>query len=222
MDAEVELADALLEQPPAPVVLADALVAAHAGRPDLQASNERVLAAELQVAAAKADRLPTIGLQAQGGYSGNNVNNLLWTRAVGALVTVPIYTGGLTPARIAEATTRLDEARIEHHDLERQIEQDVRRAILDYEAAQSRVALAERNRALANEELDHAQDRFSSGVANALEVDNAQNSVTTATDVRVAALAAQAQAWFDVEQATGRIRELIPSAANSVDRKSDR
>ncbi|MEO8502529.1 MAG: TolC family protein [Acidobacteriota bacterium] len=222
MDAEVELVDALLEQPPAPVVLADALVAARAGRPDLQASSERVLAAEIQVAAAKADRLPTIGLQAQGGYSGNNVNNLLWTRAVGALVTVPIYTGGLTPARIAEATTRLEEARIEHHDLERQVEQDVRRAILDYEAAQSRVALAERNRALANEELDHAQERFSSGVANALEVDNAQNSVTTATDIRVAALAAQAQAWFDVEHATGRIRELIPSAAPSAHRESDR
>jgi len=32
-----------------------------------------------------------------------------------------------------------------------------------------------------------------------------------AADIRVAALAAQAQAWIDVERATGRIRELLPA-----------
>jgi len=91
----------------------------------------------------------------------------------------------------------------------------VRYTLLAYDAARSRAELAERNQALAAEELEHAEDRFGNGVANALEVDNAQNSVTTAADTRVAALAAQAQAWFDVERATGRIRELIPAATTT-------
>lgn len=213
MDAQLELQDPLLEQQRAPLVLDDALVAARSGRADLQAAAERVHAAELQLAMAKAERLPTIGVQAQGGYSGTTANDLLFTRSIGAMVTVPIYTGGAVPARIAEAETRVEQARIRQHDLERQVEEDVRYALLNYDAARSREALAERNLALAGEELEHAQDRFGNGVASALEVDNAQNSVTTATDNRVAALAAQAQAWFDVERATGRIRALIPAAS---------
>ncbi len=212
LDAALELDDPLLDQPRPALALDEALRAALAERPDLLAASERQRAAELQLASAKAERLPTIGVQAQGGYSGNNANNLLWTRVVGAVVTVPIYTGGSIPARIAEAEIRVDEARIHRHDLERQAEQEVRRALLTYDAARSRVELAERNRALAAEELEHAQDRFSNGVASALEVDNAQNSIATAADIRVAALAAQAQAWVDVERATGRIRELLPSA----------
>jgi outer membrane protein TolC len=216
LDAQLELADALLEQPhPAPS-LDDALAAARATRPDLLTASERERAAELQLASAKAERLPTIGVQAQGGYSGNHANNLLWTRVVGATLNVPLYTGGAVPARIAEAETKVDEARIRKHDVERQAEQEVRYALLAYDAAHSRVDLAEKNRALAAEELEHAQDRFDSGVANALEVDNAQNSVTTAADTRVAALAAQAQAWFDVERATGRIRELVPAPATTT------
>jgi len=39
---------------------------------------------------------------------------------VGATLSVPLYTGGLIPARIAEAGTRVDDARIRQHDLERQ------------------------------------------------------------------------------------------------------
>jgi len=132
------------------------------------------------------------------------------------VLTVPIYTGGNIPARIAEAEVRVEEARIHHHDLERQAEQEVRYALLTYDAARSRVELAERNRALAAEELEHAQDRFANGVASALEVDNAQNSIASAADIRVAALAAQAQAWIDVERATGRIRELLPAAPTTT------
>lgn len=216
MGSVLVLDDPLLERTQPAPALAAALNAARTGRPDLQAASERLRAAELQLQVAKAERLPVIGMQAQGGWSGNNSNNLLWTRSVGALLTVPIYTGGAVQGRIAEAGTRVDELRIERQDLERQAEQDVRHALLSYESAQSRAELAERTVALAQEELDHAQDRFVNGVANALEVDNAQNSVTTATDTRVAALAAKAQAWFAIERATGGIRELIPLAAASA------
>ena len=38
----------------------------------------------------------------------------------------------------------------------------------------------------------------------------AEELPTTAADRQVAALAAQAQAWFDLERATGRIRSLLP------------
>jgi outer membrane protein TolC len=114
------------------------------------------------------------------------------------------------------------EAAIAEHDAERQVEQDIRQALLNLESARSRAAVAEENERLSRQELEFAQDRFTNGVASSIEVDNAQTSLVAAQDDRIAAFADEAQARYDLARATGGIRDFIPGAARSGVEASDR
>ncbi len=219
LDAEPELTDPLLDRQGVAMPLEQALAAARARRPDLVASAERLRVAESELGSVKARRLPTLALQALGEYSGNYFNNLLWTRAIGLQMTVPFDTSRAIASAEAEAQVRVEELRVEQHDRERKVEREVRDALLSYQAARSRVELADENRRLAGEELEHARDRFENGVSNALELDNAQTNVTAAADRQVAALFAQAQAWFDVERATGAIADRLPAPSHPADER---
>jgi outer membrane protein TolC len=197
-----------ISSPPPP--LQAALEAARRQRPELTVLQQRLRLAELNVAAARAERLPTVGAQAQGVESGNRIGELDWSRTVAAVVNVPLWTGRRIEARVAEAQAQRDQLRIQQNDIERQIEQEVRQAILGYENARSRVDLAAQSLKLAEDELELASDRFKAGVASSIEVDNAQTSLVAARDTRIDALADEAQARFDLSRATGDIRNLIP------------
>jgi adhesin transport system outer membrane protein len=186
LDATLALDDPLLDRPRTPLGLDEALRAALAERPrppgrDRAPARRRAPARQRQGRAPADDRRAGAGRLQRQQRQQPALDALRRRRAHGA----DLHRGSI-PARIAEAEIRVEETRIHHHDLERQAEQEVRYALLTYDAARSRVELAERNRALAAEELEHARDRFSNGVASALEVDNAQNSIASAADTRVA------------------------------------
>ena len=128
------------------------------------------------------------------------------------LVSVPIYTGGRIGARVAEAESRRREIDLEAIEIGRQVEEEVRRAILAYESARERSRVAIDNERLAQEELDLSRDRFQNGVTSSIEVDNAQASLVTAQADRIAAAADQERARYDLWHATGQIRDLIPGS----------
>ena len=202
-----------LEEPaspePAAPSLEEALDQARSNRPEIAAAKERLEEAQLEFQAVRSEKYPKLVAQAQGGYNGNYLGDLSWNRVVGATISVPIFTGGQIGAREAQARARTRELEVRELDAERQVEEDVRRALLAYESAASRVTLAEETARLAADELDLARDRFANGVSSDVEVDNAQTALTSASDSRLAALADRAQAWFDLEHATGRIRQAI-------------
>jgi outer membrane protein TolC len=151
-----------------------------------------------------------VGAQAQAVESGNRIRELDWSRTVAAVVNVPLWTGKRIEARVAAAQAQRDQLRVQENDIQRQIEQEVRQALLGYENARSRVDLASQSLKLAEDELELASDRFKAGVASSIEVDNAQTSLVAARDTRIDALADEAQARFDLSRATGDIRNLIP------------
>ena len=196
----------------APPPLAAALDAARKQRPELTLLEQRLRLADLNIAAARAERLPTLGAQAQGTESGNRVRDIEWSRTVGLAVNVPLFTGKRIEAHVAAAQAQRDQIRIQQNDTERQVEQEVRQALLSYENAHSRVELAGQSLKLAEDELELASDRFKAGVAPSIEVDNAQTSLVAARDTRIDALADEAQARFDLARATGEIRNLIPQS----------
>lgn len=215
LGAGLELADDWTRVSPETPSLVASLEAARRQRPELSLLEERLQAARLTLEAARAERLPTLGAQAQAVESGNRVQDLEWSRTVAAVVNVPIFTGKRTEARIAGAQAQLDQLEIQQHDVERQVEQEVRQAILALENAHSRVELADQSLRLAQDELEQASDRFKAGVTSSIEVDNAQTSLATARDARIDALADEAQARFDLDRATGQIRALISSNGES-------
>lgn len=191
-----------------------ALAAARQGRPELRTLAERERAAELAEKAARAQKLPKLALSAQASEAGNTLRDLLWTRSLNAVASVPLFTGHRIEQQIAEAQIRRQELAEQQRDAERQVEQEVRQALLAWENARGRIALAEQGMGLAEDELNVARDRFQNGIANSIEVDNAQTSLAAARDTRIDALADAAQARFDLARATGDIRHLIPEESH--------
>jgi outer membrane protein TolC len=195
--------------PPLPPIDA-ALAMAREARPEMRTLKEQLRAAELAERAAKAQKLPRLTLSGQASEGGNHLRDLSWTRSLNAVASVPLFTGRRVEEQVAEAQIQQQEITLRQRDLERQVEQEVRQALLVAENARSRVALAEQGVRLAEDELEVARDRFQNGVASSIEVDNAQTSLATARDTRIDALADAAQARFDLARATGEIRTLIP------------
>jgi outer membrane protein TolC len=212
LGAGLELADDWSQIAYAPPALPAALDAARRQRPELTLLDERLRLANLNIEAARAERLPTVGAQALGTESGNRVRDIEWSRTAAVVVNVPLFTGRRIESRVAAAQAQRDQLLIQQNDTQRQVEQEVRQALLGYENAHSRVDLASQNLKLAEDELELASDRFKAGVASSIEVDSAQNTLAFARDTRIDALADEAQARFELARATGEIRTLMPTS----------
>jgi len=192
-----------------------ALATARQERPELHALAEQEHAAKLAEKAARAEKLPRLSLSATATESGNYLRDLFWTRSLNAVASVPLFTGHRLEQQIVAAQIQRQQVTEQIRDTERQIEQEVRQALLAFDSAQSRVELTDQGIRLAEDELETARDRFQNGVASSIEVDNAQTSLVAARDARIDVLADVAQARFDLARATGEIRKLIPGQTGS-------
>jgi outer membrane protein TolC len=88
-------------------------------------------------------------------------------------------------------------------NLRAQIDFDVRTALLDLNAAADQVEVARTSLDLANQTLDQARDRFTAGVADNLEVVQAQESVASANESYIASLYAHNVAKLSIARAIG-------------------
>jgi outer membrane protein len=191
--------------------LEQALAASRQNRPDLLSAEEALKAARMEAGAVSAERLPTLGVSAQAGFNGQDPFFLDGVRTLAAGINLPLFTGGRMGARLDAARVRERQAEVQRDEVRRQVEEDVRRALLNHRNAASRVALAEDNLRVALQEVEVAMDRFANGASSNIEVDNAQSSLAAARDARVTALADEAQAWYELARATGTIKSLIPA-----------
>jgi outer membrane protein TolC len=203
------------ELPNVPVpdmTLEQALAQAYRDRPDYLAAQERVRAAEASRAAASSEQLPSVRVNADYGAFGLTASNSVATYTLAGSVIIPIFQGGRTQGRLAEADAELRQRRAEAEDMRSQIYYDVRVAFFDLQATSEQLQVATRSRELANQELTQARDRLAAGVANNLEVVQAQQSVTTADEQYIDALlgydvskAVLARSLGDAEAAVERI-----------------
>ena len=151
-------------------------------RYDLAGAAATVHAAELTLKAARAQRLPSLSLNANYGGAGTNPGHFNQVYAISGGVSVPLYTGGRIRADIEEARADLVRRRAEYQDLGGRVKYDVRVAQLDVAASESSVKVAIQNKALAERALLQSQDRYSNGVTNYLEVIQAQEALAAANE----------------------------------------
>jgi outer membrane protein TolC len=103
-------------------------------------------------------------------------------------VNVPLFEGGRTHGRTAQARADLAQRRAELEDLRARVYYNARLAFLDLQSAEEQVRTATRARELADLQLTQARDRFAAGVASNLEVVQAQEAVAAAAEGYIAAL----------------------------------
>jgi outer membrane protein TolC len=209
LTAALVLKDSL--QAPAGTSLPDAAQAiaeALRSRSELRAAAAAVTSAQRARDAARAGRVPSLGLYADEGASSNQYNHLLQTYSYGVQLAFPVFEGGRTEARIEEQSAALRESELRLADLRQQVEVDVRSALLDIAAAEEQVAAAGERLRLAEAETAQARERFSAGVSGNADVVSALLSLTGSRTQLVDAQTALRSAWVAMARAQGRVTEL--------------
>jgi outer membrane protein TolC len=201
--------------PPAPTkipALEPSLATAREHRPELRQATEQVRAARLTVEAARARLLPSVSVDFEGDLSGNRTNDLHWTRRIAANLGVPLLRADIN-ANIARAKVMLHDAETQQSQRQRDVEQDVRRSVMNLQNAEARVTVATESVTVAEEALTVSRDRRAAGYGSPVEVDRAQDAYRQAHEDLIAAQADAAAAQFDYEHATGGIRRYIKDEA---------
>lgn len=209
LDTEVELADTLTYTPAEPLTLEAAKAEALKSRADWRAQQDRENQARMSSSATKMERLPSVAGFADYGSIGSSINNAFPTRTYGVSVRVPIFDGGRRDARRGESASQHRQERVRTNDLREQIELEVRVALDAIASADDQVKVATEGLTLAENEIGQARRRYDAGVANGLEVTDAQTRLERARDNRIAALFNYNVARIDLAQAQGTIQRLI-------------
>lgn len=174
---------------PIPVPTLEAAVQmAYRARGDYLAAVDRVKAAELQKKAAIGGGLPSIGLDADYALSGQRIDQNHGTFAVAATLKIPIFQGGKVRGEVIESDAALRRRQIEADELRARIYYEIRTAFLDLKSAEDRVKVAQSAQALAEEQVRESRDRFAAGVANTIEVVQAQEALATASENYISGL----------------------------------
>ncbi|MGA7930495.1 MAG: TolC family protein [Candidatus Sulfotelmatobacter sp.] len=186
-----------------PLPLAIYLERAYASRSDYQAAQAQVRAAELSRRAATAGYYPSLDFYANYGDIGGTPDHSNGTWQVNGGLNIPIFAGGKTHSDVLEADAQLKQARSQFADLRGRIDYEVRASLLDLNSAADQVEVARSSVELAEQTLIQSEDRFTAGVADNLEVVQAQESVASAHDSYIQSLYAHNLAKIELARAIG-------------------
>ncbi len=185
------------------ITIEEAEKRAYASRSDYQAAIQQVRSAQHFRRAARAEHYPTIDINANFGDSSITIGNPQAVYQASATLRFPIFAGNKSHADALEADAALHQAGQQLDNLRAQIDYEVRTALLDLQAAADQVKVAQSSVDLANQELEQAHDRFAAGVADNLEVVQAQETVAGANEQYISSLYAHNVAKVELAKAMG-------------------
>ncbi len=188
-----------------------ALRRAQTGRADVEAAGASVRAAENNVKAAHAERLPTVNVNADFGAAGTNPSfHSTAVYTVYGTLTIPLYEGGRIRGDIEQANAALKQRQAELSDAHAQVDEDVRQAFINLNAAADEVVVAQSNVSLAHETQTQSRDRFAAGVTDTVEVVQAEQSVVQADDDLISAVYEHNLAKVALARAMGNAEQTLP------------
>lgn len=209
LDVIPELTDKLRYVPAEIPEPARAVAAARELRPELKAQAERERSASLNYGSAKWERLPSVNAFGDYGALGQPGSLTLPTRTAGVSVRIPLWDGGRTDARRAEAASQLRQESIRTRDTARQVELEIRLAVEALKSAEGLVVVSREALAQSERELAQAERRVAAGVASGLEITDAQARLARARESEVSAIFRQQAARIDLGVAVGNIDMVL-------------
>lgn len=178
-----KLIDPAPTSPPAPPSDADPLIQlALQHRPDLLAAVQQQGAAQQFSDAERKLRLPTITALGTAGVSPVRADEITssWYGAVGANLSIPVFTGFLYDARGKEAALRSQAATQQVLLLRQQVARDVRETVLQAQNNFERISVTQQILDEANTSLQLSQTRYKLGISSIVELSQAQLTQTQA------------------------------------------
>jgi outer membrane protein len=173
-------------------------------RPEIASLADQVRAQELTVEALRGGYRPSLGLNSGATDAGAKVNGLTWNLSAALQVSVPIFTGGLTRAQVAEGEANLAAARSQVAIERLQVQVEIEQARLAVRAAKSSLAASADALENAQDQLHLAEGRYETGVGSIIELGDAQVALTSAAQQKVQAEYGLFQARAQLVKALGR------------------
>lgn len=208
LSTSVVLTEALVFRPETVPPVEQTLAEAESGRLEIRIAEEELRLRSLTLGAARAERLPSMDFVADYGQSGiKPAESSVPTRSIGVRINIPLFNMA-TKGRIDAAESRKRQAELRLGDARQQVEEDVRLSLQAIETVGRQVESARQAALLADRELQMARDRFAAGVADNLEVVNAQAALAGARVAEVAAIAQYNAARINLAAARGRVEEF--------------
>ena len=183
--------------------LDEAIQSAFMARADFQSQMNQVGSAELERKAAFAERYPSLGAEGDYGLSGVNPGSSHGTVDAAATLHIPIFQGGRVHGDVLRADASLTREKQQLEDLRAKIDQEVRDAYLDLDAATQEVSVEKSAVTLATRNLQQSRDRFTSGVTDNIEVVQAQDALAVASDAYIASLYSYNLSKISLARSTG-------------------
>jgi outer membrane protein TolC len=198
-----------LHYQPVPAPSADALLfpALQARSDYLSLTSQRQGLVEQQKAN-QARYLPKLSVNGNYGALGRSLGGVLGTGAVQGQLDITLFDRDRNgeAEELAGRVKRLDD---QIADLRRGVEQEIQEALLNLDSASQQVVVANEGQDLAQRELELAQDRFQSGVANNVEVATAQDELARAQENYILAVSSHVDAKFALARAAGASEKNI-------------
>ena len=150
-------------------------------RPELIQADNNIVIAQRLIKLAGASLLPSLSIVGAGNYNGNvSGNSSHDTVSLSAVLGLPVYDGGSTKAKVAEAQSDLRSQLITRDQLRENVSVEVLQALSNLNDAQTRAASAGVGADTAAEALRLANVRYQNGIGTILDVENAQAQLATA------------------------------------------
>jgi outer membrane protein len=156
-------------------------------RPDLLALQARAKVAGLERQAIDQQKMPRVTAFADYGLLGAGLDRSIGTYAVGVAVTVPLWTGRRIESESAAGQARQDQVTQQVRRLSLQIQQEIRQAALELQAAREALQAAERGAAASQEILELSRLRLQSGLTSSVDTQIAQSGLAVSEDRRIRA-----------------------------------
>jgi outer membrane protein len=187
--AEFSVVDDLAELAVVPPA-AEAQAAAVASNPDIKAAQAGVQQAGYEIGLARYQYLPSFGLDFFYGIDANQFTihtnrpgedpRLNLGYSAQATLNIPVWNWGATKSKVKQAELKRDQAQVDLTMAQRTLQGNLAAAYAEAKGAESQLESLRGSVDLARESLRLTLLRYQAGEATALEVVDAQNTVTTA------------------------------------------
>ncbi len=182
------------------------LKAAYEKRPELLQLKAKQQAQEATIKLAQSSYYPILSGTANYLYRGPEPGDMYWDLSLGAVLSIPLFSGFSSPNQVAEARANLRNLQAQEESLKLNIRLEADQAYLSLKLAYEQVAVTEKSQAQAQENFELATGRYQVGVGSPLEVTDAEVLLANARANNVTALYNYKVSEARIEKAMGSVR----------------
>jgi outer membrane protein len=143
-------------------------------RPDLKHLEFQKQIAQKEIGKSKASRNPSVSLAGNYEVNSEDFNEAATNYTIGAVVSMPLFTGGLISAKIREAGINLQQVTTVLKGMEQQICGETRQAFFNAQSAWERIRVTQAAVGQSRESLRIVKNRYNSGLFTITDLLDAQ------------------------------------------------